>query len=206
MKKDRTAFAVATSFQRYLTSVWSEGMDVAQAKIYYSKDKAESALEAARKRYPDAQLIEVVVGSDRDGNVTINGFPRSIALRKSSVKRAIWNKYGHKCAYCGADLTLRECHLDRYYPKNGDDPKNLMPACDACFCHKNGRTPGEFQAYLESEFARLRKTHLYRTARRYGMVRESPWTFHYLSQAAQNERNRIGGFPAPGPGKEGKEE
>lgn len=185
MKRDRIAYAVSTSFQHYLSSVGEETIDVAQARVWYTREKAESALSGILKAFPESAIVEVTVGSDRTGSLTINGFPRSTAIRKGSLKRRIWSKYGRRCAYCGAEISLRKCHLDQYYPKMGNDPKNLMPACDECFCHKKGRTPGEFQEFLERSFSQVRKHYLYKLAKRYGMVREAPWTFYYLTPEAQ---------------------
>lgn len=186
MRNDRTAYAISTSPRHYLTSVGEETVDVAQARIWYTEGKVAAKLAAVSVRFPEAAIVEVVVGSDRTGAVTINGFPRKPAVRKSAVKRRVWEKYGCKCAYCGADVTLRKCHMDRYYPDAGDDPSNLMPACDDCYCHKNGKTPGEFQKFLEQTFSQVRKHYLYRMARRYGMVVESPgWTFYYLRPEAR---------------------
>lgn len=186
MRYNRKGYAIETSYQKYYATNGEETIDVAQAKVCLSQKTATSMLEKARARFPGASLIEVTIGSDSQGRQTINGFPKNTITSKRAIRRAVWNKYGGRCAYCGAEIELRKCHMDAYYPDKGLIQSNMMPACDSCYGHKKGKTPAEFQAYIESCMNSVKKNHLYKTAKRYGMVIESPRgvSFYYLRPEA----------------------
>jgi hypothetical protein len=57
-------------------------------------------------------------------------------------KEIILKKYGYKCVYCGASLTLETAHIDHVVPihKGGtDDWKNLVSACHTCNLSKGAK-------------------------------------------------------------------
>lgn len=176
-----------TSPEHYMAPSKEEVLDVAKAKVCYSPSKAEEILATARRTYPDASIAEVSVGTDPRGVVTINGIPRTVVRSKSAVRRSVWRKYGGRCAYCGAEVPLGKCHMDEYYPKRGHAPDNLMPACDSCYAHKKGKTPSEFQEFVDKCFRSIRNNRLYKLAKRYGRIVEptTPITFYYLRPEAQ---------------------
>jgi len=84
--------------------------------------------------------------------------------------------------------------MDAYYPGRGYVPNNMMPACDSCYGHKKGKTPAQFQAYIESCLRSIKKSYSYQVAKRYGMIVESPRgvTFYYLTPeaSAQLQQNQ----------------
>lgn len=190
MRHTRVGYAIETAYQKYYATNGEETIDVAQAKVYFSPETASVGLGKAKERFPDSSIVEVTVGTDANGGQTINGFPKRTVTSKRTLRRSIWGKYGGRCAYCGAEIELRKCHMDAYYPDRGLVPDNMMPACDSCYGHKHGKTPAQFQAYIESCMESVRRNYLYKTAKRYGMVTESPTgvTFYYLRPEANTRK------------------
>ena len=183
----RKGYAILIADRSYLATNGNPTSDVAESKVYYSKMKAEKALRIAKANHPNAELLEVSVGHDSSGAATVNGYPRKIVRSRTSIKRSIWSKYDGRCAYCGAQIALKECHMDAYYPLKGYVPENMMPACTACYVRKKGKTPKEFQEFLQSTLNSVRKDYRYKLVRRYGMILETSAgvTFYYMTPKAQ---------------------
>ena len=190
-KPPKKGYAISTSENEYLAGNGESTVDVARAKVAYTERKANELLEGALAKYPLAKVVDVTVGMDSKGRVTVNGFPRESLKSRRSIRRSVWGKYGGRCAYCGADVPLRECHMDAFYPSKGLVPENMMPACDFCFLHKKGKTPAQFQAYIQKCLERVRKIREYRCARRYGLIVEPtfPVTFHYMRADVQGPQD-----------------
>ena len=187
-RNDRVGYAILTREQHYLSTGGEETLDVARAKVYIRKPKADEALLIAKARFTGATLEVVTLGVDSAGGLTINGFPREVLKSRRANRRAVWSRYGGRCAYCGVEVTLRGCHMDAYYPSAGMEPKNMMPACDQCYAHKRGKTPAQFEKYIEGCLNSVRKDYRYNTARRYGLIIEPRRgvSFYYLTPEAQN--------------------
>jgi 5-methylcytosine-specific restriction endonuclease McrA len=62
-------------------------------------------------------------------------------------RKAIWDKSGGKCWYCGCDLPEKGWHADHVDPairiggemihKDKDNDENLVPSCHKCNLHKH---------------------------------------------------------------------
>ena len=191
MKRDRKGYAIETSYQKYWAASREEVIDISYAKIWYLRERAEKGLALAQTRYPGAKIIEVVIGSNSQKNLTVNGYPKKYNKTRGVMRKSIWRKYGGRCAYCGVEIPFKAFHMDTYYPDKGYIPENMMPCCDYCFRHKKDKTPKEFQAFIEEKYKTMRETPEYKVAKRYGMIIDSPHklTFFYLTTEGQNILN-----------------
>lgn len=62
-------------------------------------------------------------------------------------KRALRDRYGSACFYCGVSLTLAEMTIDHYVPRargGTDDIDNRRPACQVCNALKADDLPEVF--------------------------------------------------------------
>lgn len=94
-----------------------------------------------------------------------------------SQRKAVWDKTGGHCAYCGCLIELRQMQIDHVTPlrKGGtNDFDNLLPACRSCNHYKDTFTVEQFRANI-AEIPRVlvRDSASYRTAKRYGIIKES---------------------------------
>lgn len=123
-------------------------------------------------------------------------------------RNALFNRFGGRCAYCGAPLGLR-WHADHVEPvrrglvfqqgkglvPNGqmDRPENdrfdnLMPSCAPCNIDKHSMSLEAWRQKLQSACDVLgRNNPTYRHARRFGLVVETakPVLFHFEAQEAR---------------------
>ncbi len=55
-------------------------------------------------------------------------------------RRAVYDKMGGHCAYCGCELHYKDMQVDHVVPlrKGGPDvPDNMLPACRSCNHYKD---------------------------------------------------------------------
>lgn len=121
------------------------------------------------------------------------------------TRELVWNKYGHRCAYCGKPLPYEKMQVDhlerlcpRYYdPKGnklslkvaiacyGDGAKadyidnnsidNLMPTCYGCN-HYKGKWDLEFYRQLINKLhLKMEEEYLIKRGLEYGIVKIAPW-------------------------------
>ena len=161
--------------------------DISYAKFMFKKEKAEVALEALLRRFPNAEIVEVSITTDDEGNDVINGYPHKNTGRRAKIRFLVWDKYGGRCAYCGRFIPRQKFRMDQFYPSRGEDFDNLVPACSACAKLKKGLTPGQFQTTIETECRKvLRRVPEYRIAMMFGLVSEAPRvTFYYAKPEAR---------------------
>ena len=89
----------------------------------------------------------------------------------------VWNKYKHKCAYCGCDLEYKDMQVDHIIPHYWyseiygciidrgtkitaygiDDFENLNPACRVCNKWKSVWTIEEFRHEIQDQIERLKR-------------------------------------------------
>lgn len=65
-----------------------------------------------------------------------------------TVRRMLYEKYNHKCAYCGCELEYDQMTADHLKPleRNGiDDISNILPACFICNNFKDHFTLTQFR-------------------------------------------------------------
>lgn len=100
------------------------------------------------------------------------------------MRSQVHQKYGGRCAYCGAEITLKQMHVDHLnpiyrkwegYPRPNhagtDTIDNMMPACAPCNRWKSVLSPEDFRAELTAQVDRLRRdSAAFRMAERHGLV------------------------------------
>ena len=114
---------------------------------------------------------------------------------KQNVRLRVWNKYNHRCAYCGCPLEYKDMQVDHlksvYVNTNLKhkmtdaemyDISNLMPACRQCNFYKDTLTLEEFRTRLkDTMWKNLRKECSYKLAVKYGIIVENdiPIKFYF---------------------------
>ena len=100
-------------------------------------------------------------------------------------KKAVIEKFGYRCAYCGCEISIDGFHIDHFIPKNRggrNDFENLFPACNPCNIFKRDWLIEEFRSEIEAQADRLRKRiFTFRAAERFGIltVNEKRVVFFY---------------------------
>jgi len=102
---------------------------------------------------------------------------------KKSKRLIVWNKYGHKCAYCGKYVAYKDFQVDHYYPKRNpsiarkrlgchvDDMRNLMPSCRRCNLYKRAYQPRRFKQLMRTLHNRIASIYIVKVAIDYGMIK-----------------------------------
>lgn len=118
-------------------------------------------------------------------------------------RRAIFDKSGGKCWYCGCNLPEKGWHVDHFEPVyrncgvNGDlHPErhhidNLVPACAPCNLFKSVFDLEAFRCEIDAQRERCRKASSgFRIAERMGLieVHSKPVVFWFESNLASIER------------------
>lgn len=91
------------------------------------------------------------------------------------IRIALYEKYNHKCAYCGCDLEYKDMQVDHATPLRiggADDISNYMPACRSCNHYKATLDVEGFRKYLSEIHKRLMRDSIpYQVAERFGIVK-----------------------------------
>lgn len=102
--------------------------------------------------------------------LTLNGKEFDVKIDR----KAVWQKYGGRCAYCGCEITIKEMQVDHLKPKRiggSNDMDNLNPSCRLCNHYKRAMSLEEFRTWaLGGLVGRLRKIYIVRVAEKYGMI------------------------------------
>ena len=128
------------------------------------------------------------------------------------TRKAVYEKYGGHCAYCGCELDYKDMqvdHVDSCYrndteSKTGNEVKksadelnqldNLMPSCRMCNFYKSVSTLEAFRKRVqETLLPNVRRPFQFRLAEKYGLVEvhEKPIRFYFeISKRWQKERSR----------------
>lgn len=93
-------------------------------------------------------------------------------------RRAVLEKYGGRCAYCGRTLTagrkgdtaFQVDHLHPRYLGGTDDLDNLVPACQLCNRYKVTYSVEQLREQLSLIPARLERQSSYRLAVAHGLI------------------------------------
>ena len=115
---------------------------------------------------------------------------------RSRVEGAIMNlrtlvhaKYDGHCAYCGKIIRVSEMQVDHIVPKNQggtNDIGNLNPACRRCNHYKRGGNPEYLRWLLRGLLDRLDKIYIYKVAKDYGMISETPFDRKFYFEKLNN--------------------
>ena len=111
------------------------------------------------------------------------------------IRLALYEKYNHKCAYCGCDLEYNDMQVDHKAPvyvhtdlkqdmtvEEMYDESNFLPACRQCNFYKSTMSIEEFRKRLGSTMMNnLQKNFNYKLAIKYGLVVEhtKPVVFYF---------------------------
>lgn len=93
-------------------------------------------------------------------------------------RRAVYDKMGGRCAYCGEQLNYEDMQVDHVVAlrsEGEDDLANMLPACRSCNHYKRSNSLEGWRRILEAMPATLeRDCYTYRQAVRFGMVKPTP--------------------------------
>lgn len=111
------------------------------------------------------------------------------------IRMSLYEKYNHKCAYCGCDLEYKDMQVDHIKSVyvNTDikqnltetemySEENLLPSCRQCNFYKSTMTIEDFRRRLKTTLMEnLRKNFNFRLAIKYDLVKEydKPILFYY---------------------------
>lgn len=87
-------------------------------------------------------------------------------------------KYDGHCAYCGKTISINEMQIDHIKPKKQGgtyEMSNLSPSCRRCNHYKRAGTPEYLRWLLRGLLDRLDKIYIYKVAKDYGMISETPF-------------------------------
>jgi CRISPR/Cas system Type II protein with McrA/HNH and RuvC-like nuclease domain len=110
-------------------------------------------------------------------------------------RRAVYEKTGGCCAYCGTRLEFKRMQVDHIEPKrrgcdNGgsDNIVNLLPACAKCNRSKTVYSLNEFRAKLKHDVERLFNNAQFNNALRFGQIEivDKPIVFWFERAAPQD--------------------
>lgn len=116
---------------------------------------------------------------------------------KKEKRKAVFNKFGGRCAYCGCEISERNFNEDHLKPlrrdqeletheairlRGNDDFENLMPSCRSCNSWKKVYTIEQFRSEISKQIERLkRNSNQFCLALRYGLIQETgePVKFYF---------------------------
>jgi predicted RNA-binding Zn-ribbon protein involved in translation (DUF1610 family) len=113
-----------------------------------------------------------------------------------SVRLAVYEKYGGRCAYCGRQIAYNAMQVDHFIPKCGlnesgsDNLANLMPSCRMCNHYKRAHDLETFRRYIQEIPRKLRNDYIYKIGVVYGNVIEKPKQIvFYFEQDGERKDN-----------------
>ena len=106
-------------------------------------------------------------------------------------RKAVYDKYGGRCAYCGREITMKSMQVDHRLPKSIyeapatmglidgldsiDDFDNLMPSCRRCNQYKSTMSVEAFRKQIETIPQKLGKREfIYKVGIDYGFYDDKP--------------------------------
>lgn len=96
-------------------------------------------------------------------------------------RKAVYEKYGGRCAYCGREITMKSMQVDHLIPQrtnpfsDKDDFDNLMPSCRTCNHYKRANTLETFRRYIEEIPKKLgEREYIYKVGMAYGFYDDIP--------------------------------
>lgn len=110
------------------------------------------------------------------------------------VRQALYEKYNHRCAYCGCELEYKDMQVDHIISvyrnelhkelseKELCDINNLLPTCRQCNFYKSDVSIEKFRKSLtDTLLPNITKTFQFRLAKKYGLVSDNskPIKFYF---------------------------
>lgn len=120
------------------------------------------------------------------------------------VRIALYEKYNHRCAYCGCEMEYKDMqvdHIESVY-RNNDiaqtmseeemyDESNLLPTCRQCNFYKSTFTVEQFRQRLkEVMMPNLQKDFRYRLAVKYGLIEETGKNVKFYFEEIPDEQTK----------------
>ena len=99
-------------------------------------------------------------------------------------RKAVYNKYHGRCAYCGREIEYKDMQVDHVIPqRNGgtDDIDNLMPSCRACNHYKRAESLESFRKRIATIPAKLgEREYIFKVGMAYGFWDAKPKTVKFF--------------------------
>lgn len=120
------------------------------------------------------------------------------------VRIALYEKYNHRCAYCGCEMEYKDMqvdHIKSVYCNNDIaqtiseeemyDESNLLPTCRQCNFYKSTFTVEQFRQRLkEVMMPNLQKDFRYRLAVKYGLIEETGKNVKFYFEEIPDEQTK----------------
>ena len=104
----------------------------------------------------------------------------------------IWNKYHHRCAYCGGVLAYKDMQVDHIHARSRggkDDIENYNPSCRACNFYKGDGSIEWFRLQIGEQVRRLRKTQfIFRMAESFGLIKDTKKEVKFYFETVKTEK------------------
>ena len=120
------------------------------------------------------------------------------------VRIALYEKYNHRCAYCGCEMEYKDMqvdHIESVYSNNDIaqtmseeemyNENNLLPTCRQCNFYKSTFTVEQFRQRLkEVMMPNLQKDFRYRLAVKYGLIEETGKNVKFYFEEMPDEQTK----------------
>ena len=106
----------------------------------------------------------------------------------AKVRKAVYEKYGGRCAYCGKPLEPRQMRVDHIAAKcfgGSDDLENLYPSCTDCNGIKSNGTIEQLRETVSHFMDTIKKDVRYRMLLSYGLIEETPHEIEFLFEKSK---------------------
>ena len=133
---------------------------------------------------------------------------------KKETRKAVYDKFGGRCAYCGKEIKYDDMQVDHFIPlaksiygikeeaervrqmfADGtiDGIDNLMPSCRACNFYKGCGNIEQFRTKIKTQLSHTCiDSFQSRLAMQYGMIEYHPWDGRfYFEKHNENETTRF---------------
>lgn len=107
------------------------------------------------------------------------------------TRAQVYAKYNGRCAYCGNAITMKQLRVDHFVPfrkktkanqNQIENIANYIPACHSCNYYKSSRSPASMKKDIQKLYQRLNKLFIYRLAKKYGLIQQTPHEIVFLFQ------------------------
>lgn len=120
------------------------------------------------------------------------------------VRIALYEKYNHRCAYCGCEMEYKDMqvdHIESVYCNNDIaqtmseeemyNENNLLPTCRQCNFYKSTFTVEQFRQRLkEVMMPNLQKDFRYRLAVKYRLIEETGKNVKFYFEEMPDEQTK----------------
>ncbi len=122
--------------------------------------------------------------------------PRKRKKLSKKQRKAVYDKCGGHCAYCGCELEFKDMQVDHvtsFHDGGADTMDNFLPSCRSCNHYKSILGLEEFRKWMQGLPAKMNlKNTNFRTMLRFGIITvdDSPVRFYFEKMGGkENETN-----------------